>query len=242
MSAACSRKGYAIIFLAIVSTAGLFVALGLTVFQPAEDKSKATVETSSYTNTTDTTYDDDEGSQSSTKLLIELELSNLMNDATTGKVIIELKPEWAPIGVERFLNLTEDNFWDDCRFFRVVPNFIVQFGINGDVEKQAKWREQVIPDDPVQQTNRRGTMVFASAGPNTRTSQMFINTGTSNSYLDGYGFAPIGEVMEGMDFVDAIYDGHREDPQQPQIQSLGNQYLLDNFPELSYIVSGRLAE
>lgn len=233
-----SRKGIAIFCLAIFATVGLFVTLGLTIFQPADDELSEPVNIDVLTNST---INGDDGSESSSKLLVELELANLTNEATTGKVVIELKPEWAPIGVERFLNLTEENFWDDCRFFRVVPEFIVQFGINGDVKKQAKWREQKISDDLVKQTNRRGTMAFASSGPNSRTTQMFINT-VSNSFLDDSGFAPIGEVLEGMEFVDAIYDGHRQDPQQPQIQSVGNQYLLDNFPDLSYIDTGVLVE
>mmetsp|Transcript_4601 Transcript_4601/g.6728 ORF Transcript_4601/g.6728 Transcript_4601/m.6728 type:complete len:264 (-) Transcript_4601:212-1003(-) len=171
---------------------------------------------------------------------IELDLANLTNEATTGKVIIQLHPEWAPKGVARFLELTDINFWQDCRFFRVVPDFIVQFGINGDPKVSAEWRRNVITDDsPVVETNRRGTLVFATSGKDTRTTQMFINTKKSNAFLDKQGFVPIGEVVEGMKYVDAIYQGYGEKPNQGKIQNEGNKYLKKKFPLLSYISSGR---
>ena len=138
--------------------------------------------------------------------------------------------------------LTEQNFWDSCRIFRVIPGFIAQFGINGNPAVQAKWRSSNIPDDPVRVSNRRGTVVFATAGKNTRTSQIFINTRPQgNDFLDKQGFAPIGEVIEGMDIVDQLYSGYGEGapsgrgPSQQLIQQQGNSYLEKSFPKLSYI-------
>jgi peptidyl-prolyl cis-trans isomerase A (cyclophilin A) len=144
-------------------------------------------------------------------------------------------------------DLTQQNFWDGCRFFRVLPGFIAQFGITGDPNEQSKWRSQSIPDDPVRLSNRRGTVVFATAGPNTRTSQIFINTQASgNGFLDKQGFSPFGEVIEGMDIVDRLYPGYGEGapqgkgPNQGMIQLKGNQYL-EAFPKLSYISKANFA-
>jgi len=138
--------------------------------------------------------------------------------------------------------LTDANFWDDCRFFRVLPGFVVQFGINGNPEVQKKWRSANLPDDQVRVSNERGTVVFATAGPNSRTSQLFINTREGgNGFLDKQGFSPIGRVIEGMDVVDQMYAGYGEGapagrgPNQGKIQLEGNRYLRENFPKLTYI-------
>jgi peptidyl-prolyl cis-trans isomerase A (cyclophilin A) len=108
---------------------------------------------------------------------------------------------------------------------------------------QKQWRGKVITDDPVTETNRRGTVTFATSGPNTRTTQMFINTNThGNNFLDKQGFSPIGEVIEGMEFVDLINDEYKEKPDQGKIQNKGNTYLEKEFPNLSYIFSTKNAK
>lgn len=167
---------------------------------------------------------------------IEFEFSNLDGDgASTGIVVVELHPEWAPLGVQRIKELTAASFWDGCRFFRVVPNFIVQIGINGNPDVQKQWRSRHIEDDPVKMSNERGTVTFAMAGKGTRTSQIFFNTGQKNEFLDKEGFAPFGKVISGMDVVDRIFNGYRERPQQGAIQQQGNRYLEKEFPKLSFI-------
>jgi peptidyl-prolyl cis-trans isomerase A (cyclophilin A) len=164
-------------------------------------------------------------------------------EGKTGTFKVQTAPEWAPRGVARFEELTDVGFWSNCRFFRVLPGFVAQFGINGDPAVQRKWRESAIPDDPVKATNERGTVVFATAGPNTRTTQLFINTREQgNAFLDNQGFSPIGRVIDGMEVVDAMYAGYGEGapagrgPNQGLIQLRGNDYLKSQYPMLSYIV------
>jgi peptidyl-prolyl cis-trans isomerase A (cyclophilin A) len=163
-------------------------------------------------------------------------------DTSKGPFVVEVHRDWAPQGVDRFYQLIQSGFFNDARFFRVVPNFVVQFGINKDPVVQAKWREANIPDDPVKQSNQRGYLVFATAGPNTRTTQLFINLGDNSSSLDPQGFAPFGKVAEGMDVVDNLFSGYGEAPQQPLIQSQGNQYLTSQFPNLDYIKSAKVVK
>mmetsp|Transcript_21964 Transcript_21964/g.51780 ORF Transcript_21964/g.51780 Transcript_21964/m.51780 type:complete len:319 (-) Transcript_21964:86-1042(-) len=156
-----------------------------------------------------------------------------LNDGKAGNVVIQTRPDWSPIGVEHFHTLMESKYYDEARFFRVVKNFIVQFGIAPDPKKKNK---VVIQDDPVTETNARGTVTFATSGKNTRTTQLFINTRAGgNKFLDNQGFSPIAEVVEGMEYVDLIYDGYGEKPNQGMIQNQGNSYLNKNFPLLSYI-------
>ncbi len=155
-------------------------------------------------------------------------------ETTKGDFIVEAHREWAPQGVDRFHALVESGFFNDAGFFRVVPGFMVQFGINGDPEVQKKWREAPIKDDPVTKSNTRGMVTFATAGPNTRTSQLFINY-RDNSFLDKQGFAPFGQVIKGMEVVDKINSEYREQPNQGQIQTRGNEYLKKQFPRLDFI-------
>ena len=158
-------------------------------------------------------------------------------ECTCGDFVIEIHDDWAPKGAARFLGLVEEDFFTDVRFFRVVTKprpFIVQFGINGDPEVAQQWQGQRFPDDPVKESNRKGTLTFATSGPNSRTTQMFINY-ADNSFLDGQGFSPIGEVVENMDTVEAICDEYGEAPDQGLIQHKGNAYLEKEFPMLDYI-------
>lgn len=155
-------------------------------------------------------------------------------DTSKGTVKIQVERAWAPLGADRFYNLVKNGFYDGARFFRIVPNFVVQFGLSGDPAVNAAWEDARIKDDPVLKTNRRGAVTFATAGPNTRTTQVFINL-RANAFLDPQGFAPFGQVVEGMEVIDSLYAGYGESPDQGMIRSQGNQYLLKRFPNLDYI-------
>ncbi len=155
-----------------------------------------------------------------------------------GPFVVEVHPDWAPTGAKRFRDLVQDHYFDGARFFRVVPNFVVQFGLAADPAKTKKWNTS-ITDDPVTHTNRTGAIVFATAGPNTRTAQLFINL-ASNQSLDEQGFAPFGEVTDGMDVVQKIYPGYGETPRQDLIEQQGNEYLIANFPKLDYIKTAKI--
>jgi peptidyl-prolyl cis-trans isomerase A (cyclophilin A) len=163
-------------------------------------------------------------------------------NTTKGKIVVEVTRSLAPNGADRFYNLVRSGFFSDVAFFRVIPGFMCQFGIHGDPSVSAKWRDANITDDAVKGSNTRGAITFATAGPNTRTTQLFINFG-DNSNLDGQGFAPFGKIVEGMDVVDKIYGGYGEGapggngPDQGRIQGEGNAYLKKDFPSLDYIKS-----
>ncbi len=154
-------------------------------------------------------------------------------NTSKGPFVVEVHRDWAPLGAQRFEELVKAGYFNGARFFRVVPNFVVQFGLAGDPAVTKKW-DRPIKDDPVAQTNRVGSVVFATAGPNTRTTQLFINL-RSNQFLDDQGFAPFGMVVEGMDVVQSIYPGYGENPDQGQITTRGNAYLNAAFPKLDYI-------
>jgi cyclophilin family peptidyl-prolyl cis-trans isomerase len=155
-------------------------------------------------------------------------------ETSCGDFTVEVQREWAPLGAERFHELVQAGFYDECRFFRVVPGFVVQWGMNGDPAVYAKWKDREIKDDKVTQSNREGMITFASRGPNTRTCQLFINL-ADNQRLDDLGFAPFGKVVEGLDVVQKITSEYGQRPQQPLIQEEGNAYLKKEFPKMDYI-------
>lgn len=160
---------------------------------------------------------------------------NVRFDTTAGPFVVQVTRAWAPKGADRFYNLVKNGYYDSSRFFRVVPGFMVQFGINGDPKIQKGWREATVTDDPVTQSNKRGFITFAaSARPNSRTTQVFINF-DDNARLDRQGFAPFGQVVSGMDVVDKINAQYGERPDQGRIQEEGNAYLAKEFPKLDVI-------
>jgi len=161
-------------------------------------------------------------------------------DTSKGTFVVEVHRDLAPNGADRFYNLVKNGFYNDARFFRVISDFMVQFGINGNPKISAVWRDANIKDDPVKASNKRGYITFATAGPDTRTTQVFINF-ANNAGLDDQGFAPFGQVISGMDVVDSLYSGYGEGapqghgPNQGVVQSMGNAYLDKAFPKLDYI-------
>ena len=161
-------------------------------------------------------------------------------DTSKGPFVIQVHRAWAPHGADRFYNLVKHGFYNNDRFFRVISGFMVQFGINGDPRVSARWRDANIPDDPVKTSNKRGTITFATAGPNTRTTQVFINF-ADNGGLDGQGFAPFGQVVSGMNVVDSINAEYGEGaprgngPAQDRLQTQGNAYLMRGFPRMDYV-------
>jgi peptidyl-prolyl cis-trans isomerase A (cyclophilin A) len=153
---------------------------------------------------------------------------------TAGDFTVEVHRDWAPLGADRFYNLVRNGYFTNAAFFRVVPGFVVQFGLSANPAVNKVWKDADIQDDPVVESNKRGFLVFATAGPNTRTTQLFINFG-DNSRLDGMGFAPFGTVVEGMDVVDKIFPGYGESPRQDLITDQGDTYLTANFPKIDKI-------
>ena len=166
-------------------------------------------------------------------------------DSTKGPFVIEVHRDWAPRGADRFYNLAKAGFFDEIRFFRVIAGFMVQFGIHGDPGVGSVWRGASIQDDPVKQSNRRGMVTFATAGPDTRTTQVFINF-KDNTGLDGQGFAPFGQVVEGMSVVDSLYSGYGEGrpsgggPDQGRLQMEGNAYLKREFAKLDSVKTAKV--
>ena len=159
-------------------------------------------------------------------------------DTSAGVFVIEVHRDWAPNEADRFYNLVKNGFYDDCRFFRVMPGFMVQFGINGNPAIQKVWQNANMKDDPVKQSNKRGYVSFAQTGaPNSRSTQVFINFSDRNAFLDrsGQGFAPFGQVVSGMDVVDKITAQYGERPDQGEITGKGNAYLNASFPKLDSV-------
>jgi peptidyl-prolyl cis-trans isomerase A (cyclophilin A) len=160
-------------------------------------------------------------------------------DTSKGQVVVEVHRDWAPIGVDHLFNLIQTGFYDGVRFFRVTHSY-VQFGINGNSKTNSLWSTAYLPDDPVKQSNVRGTLTFAHLGANNRTTQLFFNM-KNNKDLDKQGFAPLGKVITGMDVVESLYSaygdmaprGQGPDPSKIEVQ--GNAYLDAKFPRLDYI-------
>ena len=164
-------------------------------------------------------------------------------ETTKGDFIVEVNPEWAPNGAAHVKELVDNKFYDGCGFFRNVPDFMVQFGMNGDPKVHAEWGEKTIKDDPVKKSNKRGFVTYAQTGaPNSRSTQLFINH-RDNSFLDSQRFAPIGIVVEGMTVVDSLYKtGENPGETQSMIKSQGNEYLKKKYPQLDYIKTARIVE
>lgn len=163
----------------------------------------------------------------------------------TGKFVMEVHPDWAPLGAARFKELIDANFFKANRFFRVIDGFMAQFGIHANPKIAAEWKGKTLQDDPVKEKNSRGFVSFATSGKNSRTTQMFINF-KDNHNLDGMGFSPFAKISSGMDVVDQLFKGYGEGapsgkgPEQGRIQSEGNRYLKKEFPNLSYTISTRV--
>jgi peptidyl-prolyl cis-trans isomerase A (cyclophilin A) len=161
-------------------------------------------------------------------------------DTSKGVFVVQVNRDWAPNGADRFYNLVKNGFYDNVRFFLVISGFMVQFGINGDPKLSPGWRSARIQDDPVKQSNKRGFITFATSGPNSRTTQVFINFG-DNGGLDRQGFSPFGQVISGMVVVDSLYDQFGEGapsgrgPDQGRVQNEGNAYLTKEFPQLDFV-------
>jgi len=162
--------------------------------------------------------------------------------------------DWAPTGADRFYELVNDRYFDGVRFFRVVKNFVAQFGISGNPAANTAWSVRRIADEPVRHSNARGTIAYARGGPGTRTVQLYINLrdNTRLDSLNGFGFPPIAEVISGMQVVDSLYSGYgegapasgarpgRSGPSQDSIEALGNRYLERGWPKLDYIKTARV--
>lgn len=216
--------------LTVISTAVLVVASAVTAVAAEQtEPHPALLDPSMATETAPESYD-------------------VVLETTQGDVVIRVHRGWAPRGADRFYNLVKIGYYDGCKFFRVIDGFMAQVGMHGDPAVNAKWRGAAIADDPITQDNTRGRVTFAAqAQPDTRTTQIFINT-ADNTRLKQYGaFAPFGEVVEGMEVVDSLYSGYGEGaprgrgPSQGRIMSEGNDYLERAFPKLDTIISARVA-
>src|SRR5215218_468791 len=156
-----------------------------------------------------------------------------------GDVVVAIYKAWSPHGADRFYQLVSEGFFDDQRFFRVIPQYIAQFGASADPKRNDRWDDAKIPDDPRTQSNARGTLSFAAEAPNTRSHQLFFNL-KDNPKLDPQNFIPIGRVVEGMPVLDALYDDYGDTPKFRLVATLGNEYLQRMFPRLDYIKTARV--
>jgi cyclophilin family peptidyl-prolyl cis-trans isomerase len=160
-------------------------------------------------------------------------------ETSRGRFVVEARRAWAPHGADRLYQLVSERFFDENRFYRVMPRFIAQFGASDDPKRNEEWDAKRLPDDPPREKNVRGTLAFAQSGPNARTHQLFINL-KDNPSLDSQGFVPVGRVVDGMSVVDSLYDDYGDIPKYHNIARLGNRYLAGNFPELDYIRTARV--
>jgi len=162
-----------------------------------------------------------------------------------GDFTVLVERAWSPIGADRFHALVKNGYYDNVRVYRVVPWFMAQFGLHGSPEVNAAWRSEKIDDDPVVQSNKRGWISFATAGKNTRGTQVFINF-SDNKSLDRQGFSPFGQVVEGMEVVDLLYAKYGDGPpggsgpNQAKIHAEGNAYLAKKYPNLDFVKSARI--
>ncbi len=167
---------------------------------------------------------------------------------TKGEFTVHITRDWAPRGADRFYNLVKHHYFDGCAFFRVLTGFVAQFGVSGYPQVNAVWENATFKDDPVKRSNKRGTLTFATAGANTRTTQIFINYADRNgASLDGTGFSPFGEITSGMEVADQLYAGYGDMPSQgghgpdpDKIAKQGTSYLTQNFPKIDSIKTARI--
>jgi peptidyl-prolyl cis-trans isomerase A (cyclophilin A) len=166
-------------------------------------------------------------------------------ETSVGTIVVQVNKAWSPNGADRFYNLVKNGYYDDTRFYRVVEGFMAQFGLKGVNAIDQAWRNASFPDDPFTRSNGRGTITFAHAGANTRTTQVFFNF-KDNTHLDPSGFTPFGEVVEGLDVMDRIYSGYGElppagkGPDYGKAWVQGNKYLDQDFPEMTKVISATL--
>lgn len=233
-----------------------FLALAACAQQSAEPEAAINAAQNTAAQQANNTFTSEkaakENAQTMNKLLFPTKLNEkapetfkVKFDTTKGEIIMGVTRSWAPNGADRFYNLVKNGYFTDIAFFRVISGFMAQFGIHGDPQVSAMWREANITDDPVKQSNTRGMVSFATAGPDTRTTQLFINYG-DNSFLDGQGFSPFAKVTKGMEVVDSLYGDYGEGapsgngPNQGQIQMQGNAFLKKYFTKLDYIKSAEI--
>lgn len=168
-------------------------------------------------------------------------------DTSKGAFAIEVTRDWAPLGADRFYNLVKLGFYNDCRFYRVIPDVLVQFGITANPEINAVWHDATMGDDPRKNMNERGAVSYNTGGPNRRTAQIIVNL-SDNPVLDRAGFVPFGRVASGMNVLDKLYSGYGEvppngkGPDQMKLVTQGNEYLTKEFPKLDFIKTAVLAE
>ncbi|MBV8882048.1 MAG: peptidylprolyl isomerase [Planctomycetaceae bacterium] len=167
-------------------------------------------------------------------------------ETSRGDLLIKVVRDWAPKGADRFHALVKAGYYDECRFYRVLPKSIAQFGIHGTPATASKWKEQPIDDDPVKQKNLRGRLTFAKGGPNSRTTNLFLNL-RDHADFDSQGFAPIGEVVDGMEVADQLFvtgEGapRGRGPSQKRIYEEGNKWLEKDFKDLDYVKKATVIE